>query len=190
MAKKGELTKKRIMDTVIKLLKKKPLRKISVREICQEAHIAKGTFYVHFEAKEDVAFQVLKILFYDIQQDFFKIIEYPATLETAYTIIDYIIEFTTNNVAFLKIIHDESFAEYIGKENLGYYINHFNSCIKEFIVRGVNEGSFNVPNIEFTTHFISASIHELIDQFIYGNSPYTLETINKESKEIVRKLIT
>lgn len=47
--KKSELTKKRIMDTYISLLEKKPYDKITVLEIAKAANIQRSTFYLYFE---------------------------------------------------------------------------------------------------------------------------------------------
>ena len=43
-----KLTHKMIIDAFIQLRKEKPLRKITVRELCDRAGIGRGTFYAHF----------------------------------------------------------------------------------------------------------------------------------------------
>ncbi|WP_419078926.1 TetR/AcrR family transcriptional regulator, partial [Sellimonas intestinalis] len=40
------LTKKKIFDTTIFLIRKKGYSKITIREICQNAEISVGTFYL------------------------------------------------------------------------------------------------------------------------------------------------
>lgn len=47
-----EKTEKAIQDAFLKLLMAKELRQISVKEICQNAHISRNAFYQHYETKE------------------------------------------------------------------------------------------------------------------------------------------
>jgi len=48
------LTKKKIFDTTIFLIRKKGYSKITIREICQNAEISVGTFYLYFLSKDDI----------------------------------------------------------------------------------------------------------------------------------------
>ena len=47
-------TKKKIFDTTIFLIRKKGYSKITIREICQNAEISVGTFYLYFLSKDDI----------------------------------------------------------------------------------------------------------------------------------------
>lgn len=47
-------TKHIIEEVFIRLLKEKPLSKITVKEICEEAEINRGTFYKHYEDVYDL----------------------------------------------------------------------------------------------------------------------------------------
>ena len=48
------MTKKKIFDTTIFLIRKKGYSKITIREICQNAEISVGTFYLYFLSKDDI----------------------------------------------------------------------------------------------------------------------------------------
>ncbi|WP_055070120.1 TetR/AcrR family transcriptional regulator [Clostridium massiliamazoniense] len=50
----AQLTKAKIFKTAIELINQKGFDNVTVSEICKEAGVAKGTFYVHFESKEDI----------------------------------------------------------------------------------------------------------------------------------------
>ena len=45
----ANFTRKAIMDACIKLLEKKPLNRITVRDIVEECGISRNSFYYHFE---------------------------------------------------------------------------------------------------------------------------------------------
>lgn len=43
------ITKKIIKESFLKLVLEKPIYKISIRELCDQAQISRGTFYLHYE---------------------------------------------------------------------------------------------------------------------------------------------
>lgn len=47
-------TKQKIFDTAVRLIKAYGYEQVTVSQICREAGIAKGSFYVHYRAKEDI----------------------------------------------------------------------------------------------------------------------------------------
>lgn len=54
------LTKKKIFDTTIYLIRKKGYNKITIREICQAAELSVGTFYLYFLSKDDVLLELYR----------------------------------------------------------------------------------------------------------------------------------
>ena len=47
----GKQTQTKIIQAIEDLVKEKSLDKVSIREICQKAQIAIGTFYIYFSSK-------------------------------------------------------------------------------------------------------------------------------------------
>lgn len=190
MGRKGELTKNRIIECTIKLLQKKGLDQISVREICEQAHIAKGTFYVHFAAKEDVAWAILSHNLEDILMKLERFNSLEPSIESIDTILEYIFTFSREKQEMLRLIHGVKFRDYIGLDNMyKEYGSTWGEAFEVFLQEGVNQGVFHISNVSFTAHFLSASIHELIDLVIYGSSPFTLEEIEKEIRAVILKII-
>ncbi len=54
----AQLTKKKIFDTTMMLIHKKGYSKITIREICQNAQISVGTFYIYFSSKDDILLEI------------------------------------------------------------------------------------------------------------------------------------
>ena len=52
------ITKRMIRDAFLKLLAQKTVREITVRELCLEAHINRGTFYTHYKDIYDLKEQI------------------------------------------------------------------------------------------------------------------------------------
>lgn len=59
-------TKRVIRDSLLHLLKEKPIQKITVKEICERAEINRATFYTHYRDPFDLLEQVEDELFEDI----------------------------------------------------------------------------------------------------------------------------
>ena len=54
----AQLTKKKIFDTTMMLIHKKGYSKITIREICTNAQISIGTFYIYFSSKDDILLEI------------------------------------------------------------------------------------------------------------------------------------
>ena len=64
------ITKQLLKDALLKLLEKKHIGKISVRELCQEADINRSTFYRHYETPHDVLLEFARdfiLAFYETE---------------------------------------------------------------------------------------------------------------------------
>lgn len=80
----AQLTKKKIFDTTMRLVHKKGYSKITIREICQNAQISVGTFYLYFSSKDDILLEFYhkadqKIVFPAIPSDAAHI-DYPSLI--------------------------------------------------------------------------------------------------------------
>lgn len=55
-------TRKHIFDTAISLFKKNGYYNVRVQDITKEAEVSKGSFYTHFDAKQDIIVEEYKML--------------------------------------------------------------------------------------------------------------------------------
>lgn len=191
MGLKGEITKKAIVNHTIHLLGKKDLDKISVREICESVGIAKGTFYTHFEAKEQVASVILHERLGSVLEVITTIEEREPSLEDLVKILDDIFDFVIENQVFLRLIHNHTFIEYLGGQ---YMYQHFMKawiqCVETYLNHGVEKGCFNVEDTHYTAYFIITVVHELIDKIIFNISPFTFQETKLHLSGVVRKLLS
>lgn len=72
------LTKKKIFDTTLLLIKKKGYNKITIREICQHAEISVGTFYIYFLSKDDILLDIYKRLDNELAEQYAPNASAPA----------------------------------------------------------------------------------------------------------------
>lgn len=58
--KKAQQTKKKILETALKLFEEKGFQEVTVDEIIAEANSSKGAFYTHFKSKHDIFLEKFK----------------------------------------------------------------------------------------------------------------------------------
>lgn len=98
------LTKQMLKDALTKLLKEKPLEKITIQELCQTAQINRTTFYKYYGNQHD--------LLKEIQQEFLDAVENALRLKEGNDILPSILQYIYENrehVAALVNTLDESF---------------------------------------------------------------------------------
>ena len=65
-------TRKNLLKTGLKLIKKYGLENLRVENITAATGVAKGTFYTHFSRKEDIIYEICRDSFSDIEAKFYK----------------------------------------------------------------------------------------------------------------------
>ena len=63
-------TRQKILDIASKLVAKKGLDNLNVEDITEACGVAKGTFYIYFKHKEDIAFELCRPSFEQIKLNF------------------------------------------------------------------------------------------------------------------------
>lgn len=64
---KSAETKEILANTFMDLLEKKPFRKISVNELCENSMIVRSTFYLHFQDKYELLSYCLNHIFLELE---------------------------------------------------------------------------------------------------------------------------
>lgn len=103
-------TKMALRQSLLELMKKQPIFKITVTDICANADINRNTFYSHYSSPEDLLWQIEEELYNDIKQS----VERSLKTETISTFINEICLSIADNGDLCKIL----FSEYGDKEFL------------------------------------------------------------------------
>ncbi|WP_297630875.1 TetR/AcrR family transcriptional regulator [uncultured Clostridium sp.] len=88
-----------ICNAMFKLLKEKDFKSISITELCEEAQLARKTFYRNFESKEDVIKKSIDYMFKQLG----KRIKFDKNMEPKKITLEYF-NFWYENREFLKLI--------------------------------------------------------------------------------------
>lgn len=94
IARKKQEKRKALMDSAYSLFIKKGVARTSIAEICKEAGIAKGTFYLYFKDKDDILRALTKRLSGTIlKRAYDKVPENsPSFVESAVIMADYLMD--------------------------------------------------------------------------------------------------
>lgn len=115
---KAEGTKRRIFETAVHLIKERGYSNVTISEICKEASVAKGSFYVYYNSKEDI---VRESYYADLGEYIHRGYDAFLAANSAATHCERIIRF---------LILELEFAEYAGYEItcLAYALN-LGACV-------------------------------------------------------------
>lgn len=132
---KVRYTKLVLKESFIKLMKQKPISRITITELCEEADINRATFYTHYTDQYDLLKQIEQELVDDINQYLadYKFNEYgPESMQRMEQIFEYIRE---NSEVCSVLISDSGDKEFL-KEVL---LIVQQQCIAEWTSKNVNK---------------------------------------------------
>lgn len=95
-------TKMVIKDSFIKFLQDKPISKITVKEICEEADINRATFYSHYQDQYDLLRQIEDEIIYDINQ-YLEVYDCKDDRLIPVELIEKILDYVDKNAELLNI---------------------------------------------------------------------------------------
>jgi AcrR family transcriptional regulator len=100
-------TKLALRESAINLLQRKPIEKISVKELCEAADINRSTFYAHYDSPADLLEQIERELLRDLNAylDGYNFKEYE---EESFKKIVMIFEYVAENAELCKVLLGET----------------------------------------------------------------------------------
>lgn len=186
MAKKVDLrvqrTKKAILETFFALLEEKHFSEITVIDICDKALINRGTFYTHFQDKN----QLLEKIVYDMMMAFDDEVDRvhgDSDMLVYYNdIFDVALTFINENKDRLRTI--------ITKADESIIFNQVHAIIINNIVKKVGRLSSNreVP-LEMLAEFFAGGVIQVLKWWLLEGCATKPESIKKELFAIVKTTI-
>lgn len=164
-----EMTKKLLSDSLKKLLTKKTLKKITVKDVVTECHLTRQTFYYHFQ---DI-YELLDWTFSDIIKTLLADSEGNDREESYKKLFKYFYE---NKSLFISTLN------YMGRE-------HFENAIysqlfehnKNYILRLSIDSEKQLPekNIDFLANFQTISLIAFLVRWLNSNTKQNLNELNE-----------
>lgn len=141
-----------ICNAMFKLLQKQNFNNISITELCEEAQLARKTFYRNFESKEDVIKKSIDYMFKELG----KRIDFDKSIDSGKITLEYF-NFWYENREFLKIIF---------KNDLFNILNsQYDLYIKLFRRLMCGEEEMN-SELEYTIIFVSGGYWNVLQHWV------------------------
>lgn len=141
-----------ICNAMFKLLQKQNFNSISITELCEEAQLARKTFYRNFESKEDVIKKSIDYMFKELG----KRIDFDKNIDSGKITLEYF-NFWYENREFLKIIF---------KNDLFNILNsQYDLYMKIFRKLMCGEEEMN-SELEYTIIFVSGGYWNVLQHWV------------------------
>lgn len=187
------LTKNKLFDTAIELIKEKGYDNATVSEICKKAGVAKGTFYVHYKSKEDI---VKESYYSDMAQ--FILREYQNLISQDI------------NMSIKRKIENFIVAEFMFANHVGYsltcraYVTNLTECIsgisthferryftkdlKSLILDGIKQKVFEKDQtVDEIFLYIESFVRGLMASWCFSNGEFDIVKKGKQYISITLK---
>lgn len=96
-------TKLVLKESLIELLQKKPINKISIKEICEAADINRSTFYAHYKDQYDLMHQIEQELLQDINE-YLNNYNFKGYETESFQMVISIFEYIVDNAELCKVL--------------------------------------------------------------------------------------
>jgi len=173
-------TKRSLHGALLALLKNKPLESISVSELCREAGINRGTFYLHYKDVGALFDEHLRSLLQDLEESYYEPYRHVSRLEpqhldpTTIRIFHHVKKYRR----FYEIVFDR-------KSSLSYYYSLFDK-IKSLIRESTADFPHGDRDLSLMIAYQANAIMGLLIQWSeegFGRSP---ESMNEHLASILQ----
>jgi len=177
---KAILTKNKVFETAIELIKERGYDDVTISQICEKAGVAKGTFYVHYKSKEDI---IKESYYYDMSQ--FVLKQYKDLISQ------------DKNINIKKKIEKFLISEFMFASYVGYamtcraYVTNLTECIsgnskhferrdftkhlKKLILEGINKKVFETnQTAEEIFLYLESFVRGIMASWCFSNAEFDI----------------
>jgi AcrR family transcriptional regulator len=186
---KAKKTKQDIIEAAWKLFTKKGVLNTSVSEIVREAHVAKGTFYLYFETKDDVLSAIIEHNVMPFERILADLQSHPVSRKICDAAVERLMAAMKDNYAVMKLMHEARFLSHV-THNLTreYPLPAIQAAIEAWLDKSVSQGVIDIPDTRFIARYIYQSFHAMMDSVIIENA-FTLDKLSENLKFILKRIL-
>lgn len=176
-----QVTQMLLRKAFLELLSRKPIQSISVRELCEEAGINRGTFYAHYKDLYDLREKIEGEMLEDFQRALDPMLADPANTITPTEITAEIFRCLRSN--------SDICAATLGKYGDRDFLAHLIHMGRDFCMKGYTEYFKKTPlrDIELFYSFVSAGCIALLQKWIDEGMVEPSDHIAAAAEEIMQK---
>jgi AcrR family transcriptional regulator len=192
---KAVITKNKVFETAIELIKEKGYDNVTVSQICEKAGVAKGTFYVHYNSKEDI---IKESYYSDMGQFVLKQYENSISQDENMSIKDKIKKFLMTELIFTNHAGYEmtcrayvtNLTECISQDSKHFERRGFTKTLKILILEGIDQKVFETEQTgEEIFLYLESFMRGLMASWCFSNAEFDIvEKGEKYIGEVLKKL--
>ncbi|URZ04316.1 TetR/AcrR family transcriptional regulator [Clostridium felsineum] len=189
------LTKNKLFETAVKLIKEKGYDEVTVSEICEKSGVAKGTFYVHYKSKEDI---VKESYYSDMREFVLKKYEELVCKNRKIDIKSKIEKFIISEFMFADHVgymvtcraYVTNLSECITGDSKHFERRNFTDVLKILISEGINESIFETEQTkEEIFLYLESFVRGIMASWCFSSGKFDIVKEGKKyTDEILRKL--
>ena len=188
---KAQIKKDQILETAMKIVKKKGFNKVTMEEIAANLLMTKGSLYYYFENKSDLLFECHKMVLQETIERFKKILKSDQdVLKVLRGMVDaHIDSAIKEKVTFNLLISPK---DYFSEEKLMEVVkirNQYEEMFTKVINRGMEEGKFHCKDTGLARLFILGGMN-WIQQWYNPNGRLSKEEIKDIYYHFILKILT
>ncbi len=174
-------SKKALKEALIQLMKEKDFKEISITEIVREAEVNRGTFYKHYQYKEDLLEEIIDEVITDLIASYrepykdWKILEIKNLTSSAVKVFDHVEKYAN----FYSLIFHANV--------LVGFQNRIGKILRDLALREFNEYVSN-PKIDRELHasYRSYAILGMITEWVNSGFHYSSAYMAEQLVEIIK----
>jgi AcrR family transcriptional regulator len=121
-----QFTRKMLRDSLVTLMEGKPIRDISVKEICESAGLSRSTFYTYYKDQYDLLGQIEEEIFIELDhfvREYMPVKELPPFKELT-TLIEDVLHYITGNTNSIQVLLSENGTNSFQRKFARYFTGH------------------------------------------------------------------
>lgn len=174
------LTKRLLKDSLIAILKKENIHKVSIRELCENAGINRTTFYNHYGSQYDVLAEMENELLDHVQKNISKPIQKEN--EEGVKRLAELLEYLEDNVEMSRLLINNNVDEDFPQKLL--YLPQIQSLVNQHFV-----GQYKKEQIPFVSDFVIYGSYNLVKRWINSNERIPAEELSELLLNLIDKLV-
>ncbi|MFJ7952109.1 TetR/AcrR family transcriptional regulator [Lysinibacillus sp. NPDC096418] len=173
-------TKQALHQALLTLLGIKPLENISIAEICREAKVNRGTFYLHYEQKEKLFEEYFREIMVDLEHSYEE--PYRAVSEFNKNLLDAKTVRIFHHIEKFKMFYRIVFSKNVP---LTYYYLLFEK-IHELLKRDMAQNKLGMISIDYFSAYQANAIIGMIIEWYNNDFAESASYLNEQLVAIVK----
>ncbi len=177
------------MEAALALFSKKGFERTSVREIVELAHVAKGTFYVHFETKVDVLHALAEYIMALFRSSLIQLNEAPPSLDDISRLLDHLADLMKRHAGITAMLHQFENQTVIAPDTMAFMEQWLVQPVETWLERAMADGVIREVPTGLYARLLTKTGHDLLESAFLNGYPGTLEEITAELKLLFRGML-